>query len=79
VRTELSLSPATFTIRDELSHLHHPRVTTRGGGPAPTAATSGGTITLTIMAVLPTGNGQLQWAPQGGTPVVTWDFDVEID
>ena len=73
------LSPAAFTIRDELGHLHHPQVTAGKGEPVPAGAAPGTTVTLTIKAVLPTGNGQLQWAPQGGTPVVSWDFDVEID
>jgi hypothetical protein len=60
-------TPCTFTI------------TLAGGGPPPASAAPGKTVTLTISAVLPTGNGQLQWAPQGGRPVVSWDFDVEID
>lgn len=75
----IPLSPAAFTIRDELGQLHHPRVTAQDGGPAPARATPGKAVTLTIKAVLPTGNGQLRWAPQGGSPVVSWDFDVEID
>ena len=28
---------------------------------------------------LPTGNGRLRWAPTGAKPIVSWDFDVEID
>jgi hypothetical protein len=72
------LRAAAFTIRDEQGQLHHPRVTGPGGRPAPAVA-PGDTVTLTVKAVLPTGNGQLQWAPQGGKPVVSWDFDVEID
>ena len=75
----LPLSPAAFTIRDELGQLHHPRVTAQDGRPVPAHATPGKPVTLTIKTVLPTGNGQLQWAPQGGRPVVSWDFDVEID
>jgi hypothetical protein len=39
----------------------------------------GRTVTLTVTTVLPTGNGQLRWAPAGARPVVSWDFDVEID
>jgi hypothetical protein len=75
----IPLSPAAFTILDELGHLHHPQVTAHEGGPVPADATTGKTLTLTITAVLPTGSGQLRWAPQGGRPVVSWDFDVEID
>jgi len=74
----IPLSPAAFTIRDELGQLHHPKVTAQDGRPVPAVAHRGA-VTLTIKAVLPTGNGQLQWAPQDGRPVVSWDFDVEID
>ena len=73
------LSPRTFTILDELGHLHHPRVTAAGGGSPPARVARGRTVTLTVTAVLPTGNGRLRWAPAGATPVVSWDFDVEID
>jgi hypothetical protein len=75
----IPLSPAAFTILDELGHLHHPQVAAHDGGPVPADATAGKPLTLTITAVLPTGSGQLRWAPQGGRPVVSWDFDVEID
>jgi hypothetical protein len=75
----IPLSPAAFTILDELGHLHHPLVAAHGGGPVPADATAGKTLTLTVTAVLPTGSGTLRWAPTGGSPVVSWDFDVEID
>ncbi len=73
------LSPAAFTILDELGHLHHPHVTVRGGGPPPADVAPGRTVTLTVKDVLPTGNGQLRWAPGAARPIVSWDFDVEID
>jgi hypothetical protein len=69
------LSPAAFTIRDEFGHLHRPRV---DGAPPTLAVPVGRLVTLTISAVLPTGNGQLTWTP-AGKPVVSWDFDVEVD
>jgi hypothetical protein len=31
------------------------------------------------IANLPTGNAQLRWAPGTAKPVVSWDFEVEID
>jgi hypothetical protein len=68
-------SPDEFTIVDERGGLHHPRVET-AGSPASVGAQW---LTVTITDVLPTGNGQLRWAPDGGAPVVSWDFDVEID
>jgi len=73
------LSSAAFTILDEFSHLHHLQVTAQREGSLPAAVASGRTVTVTMKAVLPTGNGQLRWAPGGGKPIVSWDFDVEID
>ncbi len=68
-----------FSIVDELGHLHHPRVTTQGGGPLPATITPGQTVIVTVRDRLPTGNGQLRWAPGTLRPIVSWDFDVEID
>jgi hypothetical protein len=73
------LRPAAFTILDELGGLHHPRVTARGGGPVPAVVAAGQTATLIVSAVLPTGSGTLHWAPETAKPIVSWDFDVEID
>ena len=73
------LRAGAFTILDELSHLHDPRVTLAGGGPIPRAVAPGHTVTLSVSDILPTGNGQLRWAPEGSKPIVSWDFDVEID
>ncbi|HVP75000.1 MAG TPA: hypothetical protein VMS63_03180 [Gaiellaceae bacterium] len=73
------LGSTAFTIIDELGHLHHPRVSLRGGGSPPLRLTPGRTVSLTVRDVLPTGNGRLRWAPEGATPIVSWDFDVEID
>jgi hypothetical protein len=75
----IPLRPAAFTILDELGHLHHPQVATQADGTVPASLASGQTVTLTVKAILPTGNGQLRWSPSGGSPVVSWDFDVEID
>jgi hypothetical protein len=72
-------SARAFTIVDELGHVHHPRVSLAGGGALPSGVEPGRRLTLTISDVLPTGNGQLRWAPVAATPIVSWDFDVEID
>ena len=40
---------------------------------------AGKAVTLSVSDVLPTGEGQLRWAPEGPEPIVSWDFDVEID
>lgn len=75
----IPLSAAAFTSLDEQGALHRLRVTAHGGGPAPRYVAPGQTVTLTLTAVLPTGNGQLRWTPTGAIPIVSWDFDVEID
>ena len=72
------LNAKAFTIIDEYGHLHHPRVTATDGSPPPHIV-PGRTVSLTATDVLPTGNGQLRWAPHGAAPIVSWDFDVEID
>jgi hypothetical protein len=75
----LPLNASAFTILDEFTRLHHPRVTVSSGGVLPRVLSAGHSVTLTISGVLPTGNGQLRWTPVGTKPIVSWDFDVEID
>jgi hypothetical protein len=36
-------------------------------------------VSLNVRDVLPTGGGRLRWAPDDPRPLVSWDFDVEID
>ncbi len=36
-------------------------------------------VTLIVKDVLPTGAGALRWSPVAAKPIVSWDFDVEID
>jgi hypothetical protein len=73
------LSPAAFTIVDELGHVHHPSVTATGGGAPPQRILPGRTLSVTVHSVIPTGNGRLIWAPDQGRPIAEWDFDLEID
>lgn len=73
------IRPADFTITDEQGRLHHPKVTALHGGAPPSRITPGGPVSLEIYAVLPTGSGSLNWAPASRRPIVSWDFDVEID
>ena len=68
-----------FTILDELGALHHPHVSALDGGPVPGRVLPGQSVTLTLSAVLPTGAGSVRWTPTGSAPIVSWDFDVEID
>jgi hypothetical protein len=73
------ISRTAFTFLDEHGGLHHPRVTAGGGGPLPTRPRPGRTLSLVLRAVLPTGNGQLRWVTAGAKPIVSCEFDVEID
>jgi hypothetical protein len=75
----IPVSAGSFTILDELGHVHHPRVTTTAGGALPARVGQGETLALRVTDVLPTGGGRLRWAPEGAKPIASWDFDVEID
>jgi Phosphoesterase family len=79
VHGSIPLSSRDFTFLGEHGERNGARVTLRGGGRLPRRIVAGRPVTLTLSSVLPTGNGQLRWAPLGGKPVVSWDFDVEID
>ena len=67
-----------FTVRDQEAGLIHPQYVVGETTPPSTASPSGST-TFTVTAVLPTGEGVLQWAPGGGAVLVAWDFTVEDD
>ncbi|HVC07323.1 MAG TPA: hypothetical protein VND98_07065 [Solirubrobacterales bacterium] len=73
------LDPRAFAFVDDLGHLRHPRLTTLAGGRPPRQILPARTLSVRVHAVLPTGNGGLTWAPGGWRPIVSWDFDVEID
>jgi hypothetical protein len=75
----IPLSRRAFTLVDEYGHIRHPRVTSMDGGPPPTRIVPGRPLSLKIYDVLPTGDGGLEWAPYGRRPLVSWDFNVEID
>jgi hypothetical protein len=79
VEGSVPLSADAFTITDEQGHTHRPTVAPQGGGNLAHEAPHGRVYTITLSGVLPTGNGTLHWTPLGGKPVVSWDFDVEID
>ena len=73
------LSQAAFTILDEQGNLHRPSVTVAGGSALPADILPGQKVTLIVKDVLPTGAGTLRWSPEAAKPIVSWDFDVEID
>lgn len=76
----IPLSAGEFVILDELGHFHHPVVTDANGSPLPTRLAAGHKLELEVEDnKIPTGSGDLQWKPISGHPLVSWDFDVEID
>jgi len=76
----IPLRASDFSFLDEFGKVHRdPLVRALGGGPLPRTVAAGRPFSITVHAVLPTGNGRLRWAPQGAGPLVSWDFDVEID
>jgi hypothetical protein len=79
VHGSIPLSSRDFSFIGEHGQRNGARVTLRGGGPLPKRIVAGHPVTLTLRSVLPVGNGQLRWAPLGGRPIASWDFDVEID
>jgi hypothetical protein len=74
----IPVGATAFTLVDAHHRLHHPRVTTVDGGAPPRELAPGQTVSITVNAVLPIGNGRLEWAPDGGRVPVAWDFAVEI-
>jgi hypothetical protein len=79
VHGTIPLSSRDFSFLGEHGERNGARVTLRSGGRLPRRIVAGRPVTLTLNAVLPVGNGQLRWAPLGGKPLVSWDFDVELD
>ncbi len=75
----IALRTNAFTLIDDLGHVRHPQVTAMDGSAPPRRVLPGRTVSLTVHDVLPTGDGGLTWSPDGGRPIVAWDFSVEID
>jgi hypothetical protein len=83
-RGAVTLAPHDFAIRDELGDVIVPRIEVIGGGKLPARLASGHSMSLRMSAVLPVGNGQLDYSPTGNPagklrPLAAWDFDIETD
>jgi hypothetical protein len=79
VTAPVSLRRSAWLLVDENHQLHHPHVTAVGGGPPPTQLRPGQTVSIKLHSVLPTGDGGLEWRPDGERVIAGWDFNVEID
>jgi hypothetical protein len=73
------LHPSAFTILDERGQVHRLLVTGADGGPVPSEVAPGRTVTLTMKATLPEGEGALRWAPDGPRVLAGWVFGLELD
>jgi hypothetical protein len=79
VSAPVSLRRSTWVLVDENHQIHHPRVTAFDGGTPPSQLAAGQTVSIKLHSVLPTGDGGLEWRPDGTHVAAGWDFNVEID
>jgi hypothetical protein len=73
------IAARAFTLVDDQHRIHHPRVRSTSGNLLPSTLPPHTTLSLSLYAVLPAGDGGLEWAPDGGRPVAAWDFVAETD
>jgi hypothetical protein len=69
---------ADFTITDQLGRSFHPDLV-QHEKPPPAEVSAPHSASFEVTAVMPTGEGRLDWSPGGGRPLVSWDFVVEND
>jgi hypothetical protein len=74
----LPIAVADFTSRDHLGKVYRPTLVP-GQPPPPAELDPGHTTTFELRAVMPTGEGLINWAPVHGPIVASWDFEVEND
>ena len=79
VTAPVSLRRSAWVLVDENHQIHHPRVTALDGGLPPMRLRAGQTVSIKLHSVLPTGDGGLEWRPNGERVAAGWDFNVEID
>ena len=79
VTAPVSLRRSAWVLVDENHQIHRPRVTALDGGAPPTQLRAGQTVSIKLHSVLPTGDGGLEWRPDGTRVAAGWDFNVEID
>jgi hypothetical protein len=79
VSVPVSLRRSAWVLVDDNHRIHHPRVTAINGGPPPAQLRPGQTVSIKLRSVVPTGDGGLEWRPDGERVIAGWDFNVEID
>lgn len=79
VTAPVPLRHGSFVLVDELHRIHHPRMTAIDGGAPPPQLRPGPPVSIKLHAILPAGDGGLEWRPTGTRAIAGWDFNVEID
>jgi hypothetical protein len=75
----VAITSTQFTAVDDLGAVHHLRVVGATSRRNSWTVAAGRTQTLTMTADLPPGAGSVVWTPRGTSPMVTWDFDAELN
>lgn len=73
----VDLAAARFDVLDHTGALHG--LTPAPGRTVPDAVAPGATATLTLVTTLPSGEGMLRYAPDGGVAAAVWDYVAETD
>lgn len=74
----IALDATQFRATDHLGHVY-PLAAVPGADPVPSEVAPGRTVSFELRAVMITGEGILQWAPDAARPLAAWDFVVEDD
>lgn len=73
----VAVDSTRFDVLDHQGGVHP--VQPAPGPTPPTAVEPGQTVTLDLVATVPTGEGQLRYAPDGTHTVAAWDYVTETD
>jgi len=75
---DVALDLADFAAQDSSGVVYRPQFVP-GRATPPASLPAGQSVSFELRTIMPTGEGAIQWAPDGKTPVATWDFIVEND
>ena len=75
---DVGLDLSEFAAQDSNGAVYRPQYIPDRPTP-PATLPAGQSTSFELRTVMPTGEGAIQWAPDGKTPVATWDFIVEND
>jgi hypothetical protein len=79
VRGAVPLRSQSLTVVDEHGHLHGVALTPIGPQHSDATSRPVSSSLSQFFVVLPAGDGAVRWAPEGGLPLITWDFVADYD